>query len=364
MDLQHLLKHYDYRLPPELIAQKPASPRDHARLLVYNRSTKKIKFDRFFNIGKYLPKNSILVFNQTKVVPARLKLTKDTGGKVEVLYIANHRGLIKVIANRKLALGQSLTLIPSTSIVHGRELLMYSFKVFQRKDRFYFLKPNFPISQIQSLMSKFGETPLPPYIKNSLLTEKQKRKEYQSIFAKNGLSIAAPTASLHFTRKLIGNLKKQGIEVKFVTLNVNLGTFAPLSNNNLKTGKLHLESYYIAKKTAENLNRAKREGKTIIAVGTTVVRTLESASARHHSRQSGDPQYKLTKLNGSTDLFIHPPYKFQFVDGLITNFHVPKSSLLMLTASLIGQKTLINLYKIAIKRHFRFFSFGDGMIII
>ena len=203
-------------------------------------------------------------------------------------------------------------------------------------------------------MQKYGQTPLPPYIKNSPLTEKQKRKEYQSIFAKAGLSVAAPTASLHFTRKLTANLKKQGTEVKFVTLNVNLGTFAPLKEENLMSGKLHLESYEIDKKTAGDLNQAKQQGKTIIAVGTTVVRTLES-SAKHH---------EFKKLQGSTDLFIYPPYKFQFVDSLITNFHVPKSSLLMLVSAMTGRKKLLNIYQKAIKKKFRLFSFGDGMLIL
>jgi S-adenosylmethionine:tRNA ribosyltransferase-isomerase len=346
-ELERLLAQYDYHLPPELIAQKPASPRDSARLLIYSRKDGKIKFDRFSNLGKYLPKKSVLVFNQTKVVPARLKVTKETGGKAEILYISDDGKLIKAIADRKLTPGTSVALMSGRTLVQ-------QMKVVKKQGQFYFLQPNFAVAKIKSIMQKYGQTPLPPYIKNSPLTEKQKRKEYQSVFAKAGLSVAAPTASLHFTKKLISQLKKQGIEVKFVTLNVNLGTFAPLKNENLKSGKLHLESYEIDKTTATGLNRAKREGKTIVAVGTTVVRTLESA-AKHR---------QLQKLLGSTDLFIYPPYKFSFVDSLITNFHVPKSSLLMLVSALTGRKKLLYIYEKAISKRFRFFSFGDGMLIL
>ena len=355
--LEVVLRHYDYQLPKELIAQAPLKPRDRARLLIYRPTNSKtrasgaIKFDRFYNIGKYLPKNSVLVFNQTKVVPARLWMKKPSGGKVQILYIGQEDGLIKVIADRKLSIGSIL------------QLNQHKFIVKNQKENFYFLKLQSKIS-IEKLMQKFGQTPLPPYIKNSPLTESQRRKEYQSIFAKAGLSVAAPTASLHFTKKLISKLKKQGIEVKFVTLNVNLGTFAPLKEENLKTGTLHSETYEIDKKTAYDLNRLKKESKTIIAVGTTVVRTLESAARPFHSRESGNPEFEISKLSGDTKLFIRPGYKFKFVDGLITNFHVPNSSLMMLVGTLIGRKKLLELYQKAIKNKFRFFSFGDGMLIL
>jgi S-adenosylmethionine:tRNA ribosyltransferase-isomerase len=343
MDFKKLLEHYNYNLPKELIAQKPASLRDSARLLVYSRNSKKISYDVFANIGKYLPKNSVLVFNQTKVLPARLMVKKPTGGKCEIFYLSQEGKYIKVIADRKLLAGSKLTL--GSSIY---------FEVIKQLNNFYFLRPSFPLSQITAVLQKYGQTPLPPYLKNSPLSEKQRREQYQTVFAKAGLSVAAPTASLHFTKKLINQLKKQGIEVKFLTLNVNLGTFAPLKDENIKTGKLHLETYEIDKKTAAYLTLAKKQGKNIIAVGTTVVRTLESAVKNS----------KLSKLTGATDLFIHPPYKFKFIDSLITNFHVPKSSLLMLVSSLTGRKELSGLYQKAIKKHFRFFSFGDGMLII
>jgi len=232
------------------------------------------------------------------------------------------------------------------------------------------------------IIRRYGITPLPPYIKNSPLTEKQRREQYQTVFAKTGLSVAAPTASLHFTKKLMTNLKKQGNDIKFVQLDVGLGTFAPLRDENLKTDKLHREFYKIDKITAAFLNRAKAQGRDIIAVGTTVARTLESASARSKPGRDGSSikHHKLAKLTGTTDLFIHDNYQFKFIDGLITNFHVPKSSLLMLVSAFAGRhpgsaragpkqgrtgrKKILSLYQQAIKKKFRFFSFGDGMLIL
>ena len=338
--LETVLKAYDYSLPANLIAQKPARPRDSARLLIYNRKLDKTSFDTFRNLGKYLPKNSVLVFNQTKVVPARLMVKKHTGGKAEIFYIADDGKLIKTIADRKLTLGSKLFI--------NQKLY---FEITEQQENFYFLKPSFPVAEIKTILQKYGQTPLPPYIKNSPLSEKQRREQYQTVFAKQGLSVAAPTASLHFTKKLIAGLKKQGIEVKFVTLNVNLGTFAPLREENLASGRLHLESYDIDKAVALALKKAKQDGRPVIAVGTTVVRTLESWAA------SG-------KLSGSTDLFIRPGYKFKMVDALITNFHVPKSSLMMLVSALTGRKQLLDVYQKAISKKFRFFSFGDGMLIL
>jgi S-adenosylmethionine:tRNA ribosyltransferase-isomerase len=340
---QKLLQQFDYQLPQNLIAQEPASPRDTARLLVYEKSTGKISFDVFANLGKYLPKNATLVFNQTKVVPARLEVTKETGGKTRLLYLGQDKTGIKALADRKLALGSALHLSKKDY-----------FTVTQQKENHYFLKPSFPLTRILNVMTKQGRTPLPPYIKHSILTEAQRREKYQTVFAKTGVSVAAPTASLHFTKKLMNQLKKQGIGTAFVQLDVNLGTFAPLKEEQVKLGRLHQEFYKIDKSTTQTLNKAKVQGRPIIAVGTTVARTLESAS------KNG----KLIKLTGQTDLFIQEDYKLQFVNGLITNFHVPKSSLLMLVSALVGRRKLFELYQKAIKKEFRFFSFGDGMLIL
>lgn len=350
--LSKALAAYSYNLPPELIAQKPAQPRDAARLLVYNRRNQKTTFDNFGNLAKYLPKNAVLVFNQTRVIPARLPLFKETGGKVEALYISRDQKSIRVLADKKLSPGQKLCLQNPVTIKSGRTLLlpMY-FQIKSKTEGFYVLKPSFPMLKINNTFKKFGLTPLPPYMKHSPLSEKQRREAYQTVFAKAGESVAAPTASLHFTSRLINKLKKQGVETKFVRLDVNLGTFAKLTEKQIQTGKLHHEKYFIDKPTAKYITRAKKSGRPIIAVGTTVVRTLES--------------WKKTKRTaGTTDLFIRPGFKFQIIDGLITNFHVPQSSLLMLVSALTGREKLLTLYQSAIEQNLRFFSFGDGMLIL
>jgi S-adenosylmethionine:tRNA ribosyltransferase-isomerase len=340
--LDKLLNLYDYHLPPELIAQSPAKPRDSARLLVYGRRSNKINFDRFYNLPKYLPKNSVLVFNQTKVWPARLVVTKPSGGKARLLYISHDKKFIKTLSDRPLVIKSDIRL-------KGNK----TFKVVKRTGQFYFLKPSFPIPEIPNILKQYGITPLPPYIKNSPLSEKQRREQYQTVFAHKGLSVAAPTASLHFTKSLMSKLKQRGIDIKFVQLDVGLGTFAPLRDDNLKSGKLHQEFYSIDKQTAKFISNAKKQHRPIIAVGTTVVRTLESAAIKN----------QIKKLTGNTNLFIQEGYNFKIIDGLITNFHVPKSSLMMLVSAFMGRKKLLNVYGKAIEKRFSFFSFGDGMLI-
>ncbi len=342
--LADLLSKYDYKFPEELIAQKPASPRDSARLLICDRASGKIKYDVFSNLAVYLPKNSVLVLNKTKVLPARLIVEKPTGGKVKIIYLEMAGNLIKVMADRKIVIGSDLKLADKIS-----------FKAVRQEEKFYFLKPSFPTSGLFKILEKYGVTPIPPYIKNSPLEENELRKKYQAIFAKDRGSVAAPTASLHFTERLLEKIKKSGVAVKFLILHVNLGTFAPLTEENIHSGRLHEEYYEIGKKDADFLNKAKKEGRPIIAVGTTVARTLESAA---------DNSGKLKRISGWTDIFIRDGYKFRFMDGLVTNFHVPKSSLLMLVSAIIGREKLLAVYEEAIRRKFRLFSFGDGMLIL
>lgn len=343
MTLEQILNQYNYEFPQELIAQAPSSPRDSAKLLIYDKSSHEINHDKFLHLADYISKDTVIVFNQTKVIPARLTLTKPTGGKVHLLYLDHDERLVRVMADRKL-------LSDAPVYQRGKKL----FTVIKQEDKFYFLKPNFPISKLFSVLEKFGETPIPPYIKKSPLHGKILQEKYQTVFAKTKGSVAAPTASLHFTKNLIAKLKKQKITIAYITLHVNLGTFANLTEEQIKTGKLHKEYYEIDKKTADLLNKCKIAGKPIIAVGTTVVRTLESASNK---------QGKLTKLSGTTDIFIKPGYKFKFIDEIITNFHVPKSSLMMLVASFIGRLELLSLYKMAIAKQYKLFSFGDGMYL-
>ena len=340
--LETITKEYDYTFPETLIAQKPASPRDSAKLLVYDRKHDATIETTFAHIGEQLPKNAVLVFNQTKVIPARLTVTKPTGGTARVLYVATAGDLIRVMSDRKLIVGTAI------AIKDGLFLT-----VVRQEEKYYYLRPSFPLNKLASVLDKHGITPIPPYIKGSPLKERDLRKKYQTVFAKHAGSVAAPTASLHFTDRLLKKLRGQGIDIRFVTLHVNIGTFAPLTQEHLDTGALHTESYEIDRQTAAFLNKAKQQGRPIIGIGTTVVRTLESAA------QNG----ALKQLAGETRIFIQEGYRFKFIDGVVTNFHVPQSSLLMLVAALVGKDRLFELYRLAIKHKFRLFSFGDGMLI-
>ena len=337
------LNKYDFEFPAELIAQKPAQPRDSARLLIYDRKTRKIHSDIFRNIGKYLPSKSLLVLNQTKVIPARLKFRKKTGGRVWGLYLNFSGGKLGFLMDRKVSPGEVLTAGES-----------FKFEVVGKAGKEYFLKPLFGKNKFLSVLREYGQTPIPPYIKHSPLKERELRREYQTVFARIPGSVAAPTASLHFTRKLLNDLRKQGHEICFTTLHVNLGTFAPVTEENIKSGKLHREQYSVSAVAARKINKAHRAGRKIIAVGTTVVRVLET----------GAENGKIAAQTGLTDLFVRPGYKFKIVDGLITNFHVPKSSLLMLVAALSSRGEILKIYGYAIENGFRLFSFGDGMFIM
>lgn len=382
---EKLLNSYDYSFPQELIAQSPASPRDSAKLLIYTRASKpnqdfkikkhtkddraEITHDIYKNILKYLPKNSVLVLNQTKVIPARLTVKKPTGGLARLLYIETEGQHLKFLSDRKLEINTELTIeIGEETGTAGSNKLKnpkskkLSFTVIAKQNQFYILKPSFHINKLYSVLNKYGQTPLPPYIKNPKLSGKKLLSEYNTVFAKTLGSVAAPTASLHFTKVLLAKIKRSGIKIVYVTLHVNLGTFSPLTEDQFKKKRLHTEFYEISKATAKILNQAKQSGKQIIAVGTTVVRTLESASESEPSN-SKTKTTKLTKLTGNTNLFITEKSKLRFVDSVITNFHVPKSSLLMLVSAFTGRKKLLELYKLAIQKKYRLFSFGDGMYI-
>lgn len=341
----HILAKYDYQFPSELIALSPAHPRDSAKLLILDRASGDVQFTVFKDIGKFLPKKSVLVLNETKVIPARVALIRSTGGTVSVLSLGvTAHGLLRVLSPKKLRPGEFLKM-------HGKE----GFTVKKSDQKEWLLEANFPISKLQKELEKFGTMPLPPYIKHTPLTEKEIKREYQTVFAKNPGSIAAPTASLHFTKKLLSDLEKQGHTIIRVTLHVHLGTFAPLTEEQWKSGSLHTEEYHIDARAVTSLEKAKKNGRTIIAVGTTVARTLESSSdARGH----------ITKPSGATSLFIRDQYKWKMVEGLITNFHVPKSSLLMLVSAFAGRDQIMNAYRKAIEQKFRLFSFGDAMLIV
>jgi S-adenosylmethionine:tRNA ribosyltransferase-isomerase len=344
------LEDFDYTLPPELIAKAPQSPRDTSRLFVYDTKNDEVTFDVFRNIGKYLPPKTLLVFNNTKVIPARLYVTKETGGKAEILILLNEEmvdGLVKVIADRQLPLGKKLFITP----------VLY-FTVVRQDEQYFFLAPSFPIANLQKVLLRYGVTPLPPYIKKTPLKENEARLKYQSVLAKYGGSVAAPTASLHFTKRVLSKLLNQGVEKVEITLHVGMGTFAPINEGHIKSKTLFKESFEVTPEAAKRITEAKKAGYTIIPVGTTSTRTLESIG-REGVLRGG---------KGQTDIFITPPFSFKVLDGLITNFHVPKSSLMMLVEAVLKSKGakrgILDLYTIAKREKFRFYSFGDAMLII
>lgn len=328
-----------FKYPPELVAQKPAHPRDSAKLLVLNKKTGKIQHSSFKNIGEFLKEGDVLVFNETKVFPARIFAKKENNKTVEVLFLeeSSPKKWLVLIGGRvkdgeviKFPKGMSGVVKKS-----GRETFLLFSKT--KKD-------------ILSYLNENGKVPLPPYIKRS--ATKKDKTEYQTVFAKKEGSAAAPTAGLHFTRPLLQKLKKMGVEIEFITLHVGLGTFEPIKTKKVEEHPIHTEYFEINKDTAQRLVRAKKENRRIIAVGTTVVRALESTGLE-----------SVTKRMGKTDIFIYPGYRFKMIDGLITNFHTPQSSLLALVFAFAGKSKIKKAYRAAIKKRYRLFSYGDGMFI-
>ena len=370
-----MLAQYDFPFPQSQIATAPAHPRDSAQLLVFDPASGKSTFDTFLHLDTYLDEGTLLILNDTKVVPARLPCFLPTGGKVELLWLA-HKGTrtFEALSPRILALGDTLRFGTLTLTVR------------EKHESIYTLEHTGSATTFTRLMQRSGTTPIPPYIKGTPLTEAALRKEYQTIWAKRAGSVAAPTASLHFTPRLMKKLRQKKIEIKYVTLHVGLGTFAPLTEDHLKTKTLHEEWYEIPPATLRAIAKARRQGRPIIPVGTTALRTLESISCHTknspeavrlfegvsqadgprvsaaRARADSDPR-KALPLRGVTNLFIQPGYEFKIASGLITNFHVPRSSLVMLVAALVGREKLLDLYRSAIARGFRLFSFGDGMLI-
>ncbi|MFA6407133.1 MAG: tRNA preQ1(34) S-adenosylmethionine ribosyltransferase-isomerase QueA [Candidatus Paceibacterota bacterium] len=346
---------FDFTLPKELIASAPAEPRDAARLFVYDTRTDTITFDTFHHIKKYIPKDALLVLNTSKVVPARIEVHKETGGKVELLLLVNElrvgETIIKSIADRKLTVGQKL------SFPNGEKL-----EVVQQEEQFFYMKPLFPIEHIGELLMRYGITPIPKYLGESPLTETELRARYQSVFATQPASVAAPTASLHFTPELLEELRERGNSFASIALHVGMGTFAPVREEQIREGKLHREQYTIPKETSEILRLQKHAKKPIVAVGTTVMRALESAGTTILSNGA------LTPIIDSTEIFIRYPHHFMLADMMVTNFHIPQSSLMSLVDAFLRDKnakrTILELYAIAIKERFHFYSFGDAMLIV
>ena len=336
---------FDYDLPKELIAQDPLADRSSSRLLVLNRGNGEISHRHFFEIKDYLKKGDVLVLNNTRVIPARLLgIKKNTGAHIELL-------LLKRLSDTdwECLVKPGRRLKVSDEVDFGDGVL--SCELMEIKDdgnrivRFYY------DGIFEEILDRLGEMPLPPYITHKL----SDRERYQTVYAKYDGSAAAPTAGLHFTKPLLSELKDMGVDIEEVTLHVGLGTFRPVKADRVEDHIMHSEHYEIDEKTADRINEAKNAGRRIISVGTTSVRTLESAA---------DKNGRLVKLNGDTSIFIYPGYDFKLVDSLITNFHLPKSTLIMLVSALAGYDNIKRAYREAVEERYRFFSFGDAMFIM
>lgn len=336
------LSSYNFDLPTELIAQRPESK---SRLLIYKIQTQEVIHDYFDNIATYLPADTLLVFNQSKVFPSRLKGFKKSGGKAELFLLSLasenfcYKALIKTRSKKRIG------------------------------DRFYFDQAleaqiesidtdgtfgvSFNIENLREYLDQYAKIPIPPYIRNGE-SDEEDRRAYQTVFARHEGSVAAPTAGLHFKDHLLLDLKKSGINSAFVTLHVGLGTFRPVATSNILDHQMHAESFFIDQVNLDLILNQKNQRRSLIAVGTTSLRVLESI---HDKKIDPDKEY-------ATNIFLHPGKEIQSVDGLVTNFHLPQSSLLMLVSTLIGREKTLELYQLAIKEKYRFFSYGDGMLIL
>lgn len=336
-----LVTDFDYDLPQELIAQHPMEPRDHSRLLVVDKKTGEIEHKHFYDLVNYLKRGDVLVFNDTRVIPARLHGTKDTGAHVEVFLLTRRDATdweVLVRPGKKLQVGAKINFSDELSC-----------EVIEHTD-FGGRVVRFKYDGIfEEILDRLGETPLPPYITAPL----EDKERYQTVYNRERGSAAAPTAGLHFTKELLQKIKEIGCEEVFVTLHVGLGTFRPVSEAKIEDHKMHKEFYTVSQEAADAVNKAKAEGRRIIAVGTTAVRTLEAAGA--------DGQ--LHAGSSWTNIFIYPGYKFRLVDDLVTNFHLPQSTLLMLVSTLSTREIMLQTYKKAVEEKYRFFSFGDAMFI-
>ena len=350
---------FDYYLPEELIAQKPADRRDCSRLLVVHRDTGKIEHRHFYDIIDYLKAGDCLVLNNSKVLPARLYGVKEkTGAKVEFLLIKRIEGdtwETMVRPGRKLK--------PGDIVVFSQEpLLKATIKDFGTDGTRIV---DFEYDGVfMERLEEVGSMPLPPYIERS--SDSEDRDRYQTVYCREEGSVAAPTAGLHFTEELLKKAEDKGVELVYVTLHVGIGTFRPVKCENIEDHTMHFEEYSISEESAEVINRAKREGRRIISVGTTSTRTVESAAYFDADAQTADGKagcWQVRSGEGSTGIFIYPGYEFKIIESLITNFHLPKSTLLMLISALYDREKILAVYDEAVKQKYRFFSYGDAMFI-
>jgi len=336
----------DYWLPEDRIAQQPVEPRDHSRLLVVNRADESLDDRHFYDLPDYLAEGDVLVLNDTRVIPARIFFQKPTRGKVEGLFLRElEPGTWEIMFKGMARLRTRMTLA-----VEGNDV---QFTLGQRTSpKSFEVRPEPAISPVEFL-NQFGQVPLPPYIHREHL-DRNDRQRYQTVFSQTPGAVAAPTAGLHFTDSLLDKIKDRGVQIATVTLHVGLGTFEPVAVENLKDHVMHREWYRIGPEAAETINTARAHGNKIVPVGTTSVRVLETAAT----------DLGLQPGQGWTDIFIYPPYRFKIVDRLITNFHLPKTTLLALVYAFAGINLTRHAYQHAIESSYRFFSYGDAMLIL
>lgn len=337
-------KDFDFDLPEELIAQTPIEPRDASRLLILDKESGEIQHRHFYDIIDYLNPNDCLILNDSRVLPARIYGIKEgTGARVEFLLLAAKGDDVwEVLAGpgkrakpgNRFSFGDGLMTAEVLEIIEdGNRLVKFSYQ-----GNFY------------AVLDQIGQMPLPPYIKKKL----EDKERYQTVYSREVGSAAAPTAGLHFTKELLGKIREKGIKIGYVTLHVGLGTFRPVSVDKITDHKMHSEHYWLPQETADLINETKKNGGRVISVGTTSCRTIESVAKKEGCIKESD---------GFTDIFIYPGFQFKVLDGLITNFHLPESTLIMLVSALAGREHILNAYRIAVQEKYRFFSFGDAMFI-
>ncbi len=338
---------YHYNLPEDLIAQKPSQKRDHSRLLVLHRGQDRVEDTHFYNIFNYLQKGDLLVVNNTRVMPARLLgVKKQTGALIEIFLLNQLDDDIWEVLSRPAKR------LPQRSIVEfrdGADLVMEA-EVLEVHEGGRRIVRFSGFDDFDRALERVGHVPLPPYIKRD--DQPEDRERYQTVFAKERGAVAAPTAGLHFTPELMSVLRARGVEFCEITLHVGIGTFRPIEVEDLKDHDMHEEYYSVSEEAARKINQTISSGHRVVAVGTTSVRTLETVG------------YPMKEQSGFTDIFIRPPYEFKVVGGLITNFHLPHSSLLVLVSALAGREKILEVYKHAVAERYRFFSYGDAMLII
>lgn len=348
-----LLSDYDYNLPEELIAQLPSDKRENARMMVLDKQAKTIEHKHFYDIVDYIDDNCILVLNNTKVLPARLYGVKEeTGAKIEVFLLKSlsengHLWDVLVKPSKRVKEGTVVKISDDLSV-----------QIKERKeDAGEWVVELMCDGNVLDVLHKNGHIPLPPYIERKMADEDLNKldfERYQTVYAKDEGSVAAPTAGLHFTTEILEKLQAKGVELVYVTLNVGMGTFRPVKCENVLEHKMHSESFEVTEEAAEKINKAKQAGKKVVAVGTTSVRTLETVYKKYG---------EIRACKDSSELFIYPPYKFGVVDELITNFHLPKSTLLMLVSAFEGKDFIFKAYQEAITNNYKFFSYGDCMLL-